>query len=50
MTSKERSTKCVQNMHREKNVNMAKPVNIYIKEFVKYMQNIDNIDLDEDVF
>ena len=30
-------TKYVQNMHMDRNVNMVKPVNLYIKESAKYM-------------
>ena len=33
----------------DRNVNMAKPVDVYIKESAKYMQNMGNVDLDKDV-
>ena len=36
-TSKEKLAKYVQNMHIDRNVNMVKPVNLYIKQSVKYM-------------
>ena len=32
----------------DRNVNMVKPVNLYIKEYAKYMQNMGNVDLDKD--
>ena len=41
-------TKYVQNMHMDRNVNMVKHVNLYIKESEKYMQNLGNVDLDKD--
>ena len=32
----------------DRSVNMAKPVNLYIKESAKYRQNMGNVDLDKD--
>ena len=49
ITSKEKLTKYVQNMHMDRNVNMAKSVNLYTKKSAKYMQNMGNVDLDKDV-
>ena len=34
----------VQNMHMDRNVNMVKPINLYIKESAKYMKNMSNVD------
>ena len=36
-------------MHMDRNVNIAKPVNLYIKESAKYIQNMGNVDFDKDV-
>ena len=35
---KEKLTKHVPNMHKDRNVNMVRPVNLYIKESAKYGQ------------